>query len=195
MISEDPEYPLGRRIAVIGKGGKTTLSKAIALRFGLEYIEQDSIRHQADWIELSKERHRELAAERFKAAKHGWVSDGNYRVIRDLVFEDVETVIVLALPWRVMLWRTFKRTVGRLVTREVLWSGNRESFRTAFLSRDSVIYELYRHREKFTTFAEVAEAETPSHIRLVILRSARELNDLYKANGLLAGRKTKPQIR
>jgi len=43
----DPEFPLGRRITVNGKGGKTTLSKALAERFDLEFIEQDAIRHQA----------------------------------------------------------------------------------------------------------------------------------------------------
>ena len=129
--------------------------------------------------------YREVAAERFDAATRGFVSDGNCSVIDDIVFERVDTVIVLALPWQLMLWRTFKRTVRRLVTREELWNGNRESFRLSFLSSDSVIYDLYRRRDRFMTFAKRAEAETPSHIKLVIVRSARELNDLYKTHGLV----------
>ena len=179
------EYPLGRRIAVFGKGGKTTLSKALAERFGLEFIEQDAIRHLANWIELSNERHREVLITRFDGAEDGWVSDGNYSAVRDLVYERVETVIVLALPWRVMLWRTFKRTVRRFVTREELWNGNRESVWMTFFSRESVVYDLYRRRRKFTTYAQVAEAETPSHIRLLIVHSARELDELYARYGLI----------
>ena len=183
-ISTESEYPLGRRIAVFGKGGKTTLSKALATRFGLEFIEQDAIRHQANWVELSNDKHREGLIARFDRAEAGWVSDGNYRAVRDLVYERVETVIVLALPWRVMFWRTFKRSVGRFVTREELWNGNRESVWATFFSRDSVVYDLYRRRKSFTTFAQTFEAETPEHIRLVIIRSARELDRLYAEHGL-----------
>lgn len=170
---------------MFGKGGKTTLSKALAARFGLEFIEQDAIRHQANWVELPIEKHREVLVVRFDRAATGWVSDGNYRAVRDLVYERVETVIVLALPWRVMLWRTFKRTVGRFVTRGELWNGNRESVWTAFFSRNSVVYDLYRRRKSFTTFAQTFEAETPEHIRLVIIHSARELEALYAEHGLI----------
>ena len=38
-IPENVEAQLGRRIAVLGKGGKTTLSKALALRLGIAFIE------------------------------------------------------------------------------------------------------------------------------------------------------------
>ena len=179
--------PLGRRIAVLGKGGKTTLSRAIAERFGLELIEQDSIRHQANWTELSNERHRDVLRARIAQAPQGWVSDGNYSETRDIVFAQVETVIVLALPWRLMFWRTFKRSLRRVVTREVLWNGNRESFRLLFSSRDSILYELYEQREHFRNFAAEIRAAAPAHVHLVILESARQLNDFYAEHGL-AGR-------
>jgi adenylate kinase family enzyme len=185
VTSGASRYPLGRRIAVFGKGGKTTLSKALAERYGLEFVELDELKHQANWTELPVEEHREAARERFDQAERGWISDGNYGDLRSMIFERVETVIVLALPWRVMAWRTLKRTVRRFVTREELWNGNRESVRSTIFSRDSVVYDLYHRRKKFTTFAEVAEAETPGHIRLMILRSARELDELYAEYGLI----------
>ncbi|MDA1280643.1 MAG: adenylate kinase [Chloroflexi bacterium] len=185
MVESDSEYPLGRRIAVFGKGGKTTLSKALARRFHLEFIEQDSIKHQANWVELSPEEHWCAAETRFEQAPNGWVSDGNYSALRDLVLARIDTVVVLALPWRVMLWRTFKRTVIRLVTREELWNGNRENFRGSFLSRDSIIYDLFRRRRRFMSFGEQAEAETPAHIKLVVVRTSRELDDLYREHGLI----------
>ena len=170
---------------MFGKGGKTTLSKALAARFGLEFVEQDALKHQANWVELPADEHREVARALLDGTVGGWVSDGNYGDLRGMIFERAETVIVLALPWRTMLWRTFKRTVRRFVTREVLWNGNRESVLAIFFSRNSVIYDLYRRRKKFTTYAEVSEAETPDHIRLVIIRSAGELDALYVEYGLI----------
>lgn len=170
---------------MFGKGGKTTLSMALADRFGLEFVELDELKHQANWTELPADEHRAAARARFDRAEHGWVSDGNYGALREMVYERAETVIVLALPWRVMLWRTLKRTVRRFVTREVLWNGNRESIRSTLFSGDSVVYDLYRRRKKFTTFAEVAEAEAPGDVRLLIVRSARELEEFYASYGLV----------
>lgn len=179
MSDEAHEYPLGRRIAVHGKGGKTTLSKALAKRFGLEFIEQDAIKHQANWVELSHDEHRRVSLERFGNALDGWVSDGNYSAIREMVFEHAETVIVLALPWRLMFWRTFKRTLMRGLTRRELWNGNRENLWLNFFSRNSVLYDLWKRRERFRTFEESTRAEAPEHLRVIILRSARDLDDFY----------------
>ena len=72
-----------------------------------------------------------------------------------------------------------------MLTREVLWNGNRESFWLTFFSRDSVLFELYQKRDKLRRLAEVTQAQTPSRIRLEILRSARELERFYEAYGLV----------
>ena len=154
MTQEDLEYPLGRRVSVFGKGGKSTLAKALCERFALAWIEQDAIRHQANWSELSDDEHLDVAIARFDSASQGWVSDGNYAAVRECIYERIDTLIVLALPVRTMFWRTLWRSVRRLLTREVLWNGNRESFALTFLSRDSVLYDLYRRRRFFSGFAE-----------------------------------------
>ncbi|MDA1258900.1 MAG: hypothetical protein O3C10_13825, partial [Chloroflexi bacterium] len=103
----ESEFPLGRRIAVFGKGGKTTLARALANRFGLVFVELDAIRHLPDWQERPDDEMREFTASLLEGADPGWVVDGNYPATRELILSRVETVIVLALPWRVMLWRTF----------------------------------------------------------------------------------------
>ena len=185
MSTEDEKYPLGRRIMVNGKGGKTTLSKALAMRFDLEFIEQDAIKHQANWVELTNDEHRAAALERFKSTPNGWISDGNYSALRDAVVAESDTVIVLALPWRVMFWRTFKRSLLRGLTRQELWNGNRENIFLNLFTRNSVLYDLWRRRERFRSFAETATAETPTNVRLVIFRTARELEEFYEEYGLV----------
>jgi adenylate kinase family enzyme len=73
-----------------------------------------------------------------------WVIDGNYggRGARDLAWPRADTVIWLDPPLRVILARLFVRAVRRIRSREELWpgTGNRETYRNQFLSRDSLFW-------------------------------------------------------
>ena len=81
------------------------------------------------------------------AAAERWVMDGNYSAVRDLVWGRATAVVWLNYPFRVVLWRCLSRTIRRAITREELFSGNRESFRMSFLSRDSIIlWAITSHR-------------------------------------------------
>lgn len=185
MSAIDEEFPLGRRISVEGKGGKTTLSKALAKRFGLDFIEQDAIRHQANWVELSVDAHREVLSEEFSNAPVGWVSDGNYRAISGLVMAEVETIIVLGFSLKVMMWRTFKRTLRRSIKREVLWNGNRENFWMSFFSRESVVYDIWIRRERFRSYRSPSREGLRSGVNFIVIRSPKELDELYEKYGLI----------
>ncbi|MDP6823686.1 MAG: adenylate kinase [Dehalococcoidia bacterium] len=177
-------WPPGKRIAVFGKGGKTTLARALATRFDLEFVELDALRHMAGWEERPDDDMRAVTAAALDGAQAGWVVDGNYRITRQLIFDRVDTVIVLALPWRVMLWRTFKRSFRRALKREELWNGNRESFRLTFFSRESVVYDLWWRRDHFRHMAEEFEGQIPDEIETHIIRTAGALESFYEAHGL-----------
>lgn len=181
---EPDAYPLGRRIAVFGKGGKTMLARALATRFDLEFVELDALRHMAGWVERPDDDMRAVTTSVLDGAEHGWVVDGNYRIVRDLVFDRVETAIVLALPWKVMFWRTLKRSLRRAFKREELWNGNRESFWLTFFTRNSVVYDLWFRRNHFQNMAEKFTAQIPVGIETHVFRSARELEEFYATHGL-----------
>jgi hypothetical protein len=59
-------------------------------------------------------------------AAPAWVVDGNYSVVRDLVWDRADAVVWLDLPRRLVMRRVILRTLRRAVTREALWNGNRE---------------------------------------------------------------------
>ncbi len=177
-------YPLGRRIAVFGKGGKTTLARALADRFGIAFVELDAIRHLEGWVERPDDDMRSVVTATLDGAETGWVTDGNYRLVRQLIFDRVETVIVLALPWKVMLWRTFKRSLRRSIKREELWNGNRENFWMTFFTRESVVYDLWWRRHHFRKFpAEISEG-APEGIDIHIIRTTKSLDAFYETYGL-----------
>ncbi|NNN21982.1 MAG: AAA family ATPase [Acidimicrobiales bacterium] len=83
------------RVSVVGNSGsgKTYFAKLLAQQMGCRHIELDTIFHQADWKSLEIEEFRAVVIE---ATENGpWVIDGNYRMVRDIVWANAETVIFL----------------------------------------------------------------------------------------------------
>jgi adenylate kinase family enzyme len=137
-----------RRVAIQATAsscGKTTLGRELARRLDVPFVELDALHHGPGWTEATAE---ELRAKvEPMVAGDGWVIDGGYwGKIGDLVLRNADLVVWLDLPVRVWLPRLVRRTVGRVVRREELWNGNRETFRNVFFSRDSLIlYALRNH--------------------------------------------------
>jgi adenylate kinase family enzyme len=136
-----------KRVAVVtsasGNGG-TTFARELAARLGVPFYELDALHHGPGW--------REATAEELQArvapivATDSWVIDGSYRgKLGNLVVERTDLVVWLDLPVRVWLPRLLARSVRRIVRREELWSGNRETLRGAFLGRDALIPWTLRH--------------------------------------------------
>ena len=140
-----------RRVAVItsasGNGG-TTFSRALAERLGVPFLELDALNHGPGWVEVSQEELRERVAP--IVATDSWVIDGSYRgKLGDLVLARTDVVVWLDLPMRVWLPRLLRRTFVRIVRKEELWSGNRETLRGAFIGRDALIpWSLCHYRRR-----------------------------------------------
>ena len=61
-----------------------------------------------------------------------WVVDGNYNMVRDIVWQRATTLAWLNLSFPVVFWRALSRTVIRSFGRRTLFSGNKESIRQVF---------------------------------------------------------------
>ena len=139
----------------------------------MPYVELDALNWEPNWVGLN-ETNPELFRSRIANAvsADAWVIDGNYREARDIVWPVATAVVWLDYPWRVVAWRLLTRTIGRLLTRRVLWGGNRESFRKSFLSRDSILLWALKtfgpNRRRYT----VALSE-PEHGHLDVYRHGR----------------------
>lgn len=156
-----------RRVAVIASAscsGKTTLGRELARRLDVPFVELDSLNHGPNWTEATPTELRERVEP--VVAEPGWVVDGSYRSkLGDLVLENAEVVVWLDLPRRVWFPRLVRRTVTRIVRREELWNGNRETFRNAFLSRDSLLlFALRNYPRRRRLYPE--ELAPYNHVRL-----------------------------
>lgn len=74
-----------------------------------------------------------------------WSACGNYHSkLHDLTWDRADVIVWLDLPPYVTLLRLLRRTLGRVLRREELWEGNRETFRNTFFSRDSLLVWWWR---------------------------------------------------
>jgi adenylate kinase family enzyme len=170
-----------RRVAIVASAsgsGKTTLGRELARRLEVPFHELDALHHGPNWTEATADELR--ARVEPLVAEDAWVVDGAYRgKLGDLVLERAELVVWLDLPLRVWLPRLLRRTVRRVVRREELWNGNRETLRNVFFSRDSLIlYALRnapRHRrvypERLAPY-EVVRLRSPKEVQRWLARFA-----------------------
>jgi rhodanese-related sulfurtransferase/adenylate kinase family enzyme len=166
-----------RRVNVRGSSGsgKTTTSRRLAKQLGVPFIELDALHHGPNWSEPTAEEFRGRVETAIGTAPDGWVIDGSYASkLGDLVLERADTIVWLDLPLRVCLRRLWWRTWRRILRKEILWSGNRESLRNAFFVKDSLFtWTIRRHRPGRRRVRERI-ARNP-HLDVVHLRSAREV--------------------
>jgi len=164
-----------QRINVVGtsSSGKTTFARELARRLDLPYLELDALHWEPGWAEASPEVMRGRVAAAIEPG--AWVVDGNYSVVRDLVWDRADAVVWLDFPLRTILWRYLRRTYRRVRTGEELWAGtgNRERLSMHLLRRDGLLWWIlgtYRRRRR--DYPRLLAAH-PS-IEAIRLRSPRE---------------------
>jgi adenylate kinase family enzyme len=166
-----------KRIHIIGQGGsgKTSLAAEIGARLGLPHTELDSIFWYPDW-QHSPSGKFESQVDKIVAGDT-WVLDGNYSRTRSIIWKRVETVIWLDFPLLLCLWRLLWRTSRRILSREMLWGTNRETFRAAFLSKDALfLYVIKTHKSRRETYARLVSSPEFSQIKFVRLKSPAQLS-------------------
>lgn len=131
--------PASPRVVVIGTSaaGKTTFSRTLAERVNASFVELDELHWMPEWRERPDDDFAVLVDKAI--AGESWVVDGNYAVVRDLVWPRANVVIWLNYSFPLVFWRGLRRSLDRGLRGQVLWHGNRESLPRAFLSKDSIL--------------------------------------------------------
>jgi adenylate kinase family enzyme len=170
-----------RRVLIQGVSGsgKSTVGRALAQRLDLPYVELDALHHGPNWTEATAEELRERV--RPWVERDEWVIDGGYfSKLGDMVLERSEAVVWLDVPVRVWLPRLTRRTFGRMITREELWNGNRESFKLLFTERPN-IFEFAWRRHFANRRELVARVEAHPGVSLVRLRSPGAVHEYLQS--------------
>jgi adenylate kinase family enzyme len=144
----------------------------LATRLGVPHVELDAIYHQPGWQPLPRTEFQERVAH--ATATGGWVVDGNYSAVRDLVWARADTVVWLDPPRHTVMRQIIWRTVRRIALRTELWNGNRERWANLF-TRDpdeSVIaWAWQRHSVYQARYLAMAADPAWRHLTFVQIRS------------------------
>ena len=172
--------------------GATTLGRELARRLDLPFHELDALHFGPGWTEATPEDFRATVAPLL--AEASWVVDGGYwGKLGDIVLERADLVVWLDLPRRIWLPRLLRRTIRRIIRRETLWSGNRETLRGAFFSRDSLLLYALRNVDRRRRDYPGRLARF-NHVRL---RSPREIArwlDDYSSSAISAAARAAPSV-
>lgn len=173
-----------RRINVIGTSGtgKTTFSRQLAEVLGVPCYEMDRMFWRPGWTASSDDDF--FARVKEATSEETWVLDGNYNRSNPVKWARVECVVWLDYSFA----RTFRQAVFRALKRaafkEELWpgTGNRESFRQSFFSKDSIILwtlKTYRsNRKRYRALMAESAGRTFDFVRIASPGDAAQLLDL-----------------
>lgn len=173
------------RVLVIGNSaaGKSTLARRLARVVGGPHIELDALHWGPNW------QPREDFARSVDEASRGprWVADGNYSSVRQTLWPRATTVVWLNYSLPRTFWRGLRRTAHRWLTRQELWSSNRESIRTTLFSRDSILWWILtthaNRRREFTSLRATSEFSQLRWIEFTSPRLAEEWLGALESGG------------
>lgn len=145
--------PGDMRVLVIGTSGagKTMFASALATALELQHTELDQLHWGPDWKPAPTDQFVRAAAQ--AAAGQRWVMDGNYSVVREQLWPRATHIVWLNYGRWTVFSRVLRRTIRRAALGLQLFHGNRESWRSAFFSRDSILLwswqTFVRNRRKY----------------------------------------------
>jgi adenylate kinase family enzyme len=160
-------------VVVIGcaGSGKTSFARALALRReDCPHVELDELFWGPHWTPKPMAEFKALASA--AAAGQRWVIDGNYKAVRELVWPRATHIVWLDVSLARVMWQVTRRTLWRATSGQALWHGNRESWRKAFFSRESILWWALRtHGRKRREFAALRQAAGEGAAQWVVLRT------------------------
>lgn len=166
--------PPPRRVLVAGVSGvgKTTTARRLDAELGLPHSEIDALFHGPGWVPRESF---VSDVERF-SAEAAWVTEWQYSSVRRMLAERADTLVWLDLPTGVTMSRLLRRTVRRRLRRTELWNGNREPpLSGAFTDPGHILRWGFRTRHSLRKSVPSLETTAP-HLRIVRLRSQREVD-------------------
>jgi len=183
-----------RRVSIVGSTGtgKTTYARQLAAILGVPHVELDALAWGPRWTLADAETMQ--ARVRESIAGDAWVVDGNYggRGARQLIWAKADTIVWLDFSLAVIYRRLWQRTTARIRDRAELWpgTGNRETIRGAFFSRESMfVWALRTYWRRKRGYTELFASPDYPHARKLRFRRPAEADAFLELERASAARR------
>jgi adenylate kinase family enzyme len=160
-----------QKVMVIGccGAGKSTFSKKLQERTGLQLIHLDQEYWHPNWQETPKELWEKNVQE--LVLQPNWIMDGNYSGTLDIRIREADTLIYLDYPTMTCLWRVLKRSLRHWhKERPDMAEGCNERFNWAFFYYVAT-YNQTRRTALLNKLKQINKKE------IYIFRNDREADD------------------
>ncbi len=173
-----------QRINVIGTSGsgKSTFAKSLAEALQLPYFEMDQLFWKPNWVESTDEEF--LPKVEQVAACPQWVLDGNYSRSFPIKLKRAQLLVWIDLPFLTTTYRVTRRAIQRSLSQTELWpdTGNRESLKKSFFSKDSVIWWSITHYQSTgVKYEQLMHSEAYGDIAFLRFTSRKQIKRLLNS--------------
>lgn len=170
-----------KRVLVIGTtgSGKTIMAQNVAEAIDGTALDIDDFHWQPGWVERKPEEMIEMFRKVLQAKR--WTLAGNHSRTRHFTWAQADTVIWLNYPFYVNFLRLFWRTIKRVTTKEEVMPGCVETFRSQFLSKDSLLiwfFQTFWKRKK--QYRQILAQEEYQHLTVLEFRHPRQAKSFLK---------------
>jgi adenylate kinase family enzyme len=165
-----------KKIIIAGPvgAGKTTLSKLLSKKLSIPHIELDHIYWLPGWQVRPVEERIKIASEKISPLSK-WIVCGNHSYLKDVIWNNADTVIWLDYSFWRCFFRALKRAFNLIYTKKEICGGNRESFFHLFFSKKSILVYLVKgYRKLKKRYSNMMNSPEYKHLTFVHLRSPKE---------------------
>jgi adenylate kinase family enzyme len=158
------------RVVVVGTScsGKTTFARRLAGHLGTRCVELDALYWGHAWTPRSDFEDQV----RLVVDEAAWVLDGNYSSVRNMVWRRATAIVWLDYPFRRVFAQAVRRTARRIVTRERLYGGNRETIGRSLLDVDAPLWLVVRtHGRRRREFPQLFDRPEYRHASIIRLQA------------------------
>jgi len=174
--------PARVNVVDVSGSGKSTFAKRLSALTGIPYLEMDALYWKPAWTDSTDEEFFAKLEQELEGEE--WILDGNYSRTQPVKWRNVTIIVWVDYSLVRTLWQAVSRAFLRSLTKEELWpgTGNRESFRKSFFSKDSIIWWTMtsRNRQRLR-YLRIMEDPAHAHLNIIRLTSPLEAERFCKS--------------
>lgn len=164
-----------KKILVLGCScsGKTTFSKKLSETLNIQHIELDQYYWLDNWKSRDEEQFQNIVFDKLKDGY--WIVDGNYRRLRDTIWNDADVIIWLNYNLSLILYSALLRSFQRIFFKKTCCNNNTETLTRTLFTKKSIFYWILKtYKQRKIEYNKMFHEE--NKFNFIEFKTRKELN-------------------